>query len=229
MISNQWPKCICSALILLQEAICRVHVSNPPVIPCNFFSFAWMLTGVWWDHSGCVYGQGLPCGMLPLRGLWDGTERWRWASLLPSGWPFALSLLSSETHREWHNPSSCVPASLRANVADSWEPWQTICYVIALFPPSVDFLCMFFSSQQFSCERIWEIFAGLTESVRVWVPAVPNSVYLTRNVARYLNWSVYSYVPFSAAWRFLWAHFGRFFSESTTCYHANGLSHVMHN
>lgn len=67
VVFNQLPKCISSALILLQEAIYRVHVSDPPVILCNF-CFAQMRTGVWWDHSGCVHGQGLPCGMLSLRG-----------------------------------------------------------------------------------------------------------------------------------------------------------------
>lgn len=67
VVSNQLPKCISSTFILVQEAIYRVHMSDPAVILCHF-CFAQMLTGVWWDHSGCVHGQGLPCGMLSLRG-----------------------------------------------------------------------------------------------------------------------------------------------------------------
>lgn len=33
----------------------------------------------------------------------------------------------------------------------------------------------------------------------------------------------YFYMSFSASWRFLWTHFGRFFSESTICSHAYEL------
>lgn len=182
-----------------------------------------MHTGVWWDHSGCVHGQGLPRGMLPLRGLWDGTERWRRASLLPTGWTFALSLLSPETHREWHNPSSCLPAPLLVSVASVGKPGQKTCYMISLSPPSADFLCVFSASRQRSCTRTWEIFAGFTKFLCLWISAASNHVYLTKNVACYLNQSVYFYVPFSAAWRFLWAHFGRFSSESTICSRAYEL------
>lgn len=66
-VSNQQPTFISSTFPLLQEAVKRVHVSDPAAILCNY-CFAWMLAGVWWDHSGCVHGQGLPCGMLSLRG-----------------------------------------------------------------------------------------------------------------------------------------------------------------
>lgn len=173
--------------------------------------------------TGTLTHALIKCAWPLFAGLWDGVERRRRASLLPSRWTFALSLLSPETHREWHNPSSCVPASLLASVADIWKPGQTACYVISLSPPSVDFLCMFFCNRQFSCKRIWEIFAGFSEPVCVWVPAVSNYVYLTKNVACYLSWLVYSYVPFSAIWRFLLARFGRLFRESTTCCHAYEL------
>lgn len=95
--------------------------------------------------------------------------------------------------------------------------------LLSLSSPSADFLCMFFASQQRSCKKIWEIFAGFTKFVCLWVSAASNHVYLTKNVACYLNQSVYFYVPFSAAWKFLWAHFGRFSSESTIYSHAYEL------
>lgn len=126
--SNQLPKCISSTFILLQEAIYRVHVSDPAVILCNF-CFPQMLTGIWWDHSGCVHGQGLPCGMLS---LWGRSEAFSGSghlivitpvifnmeiNLLPyssSSWPIqtlqcdTLSVSDWEISRLWRKVSAAV-------------------------------------------------------------------------------------------------------------------------
>lgn len=122
----QWVSGWCAVHCRLweQNLLCQRLPQSFSSKMCSMWTSHSALRGVWWDHSGCVHGQGLPCGMLSLWGLWTGTERRGRASLLPTRWTLALSLLSSETHREWHNASSCIPAPLLACTADIRKPGQ---------------------------------------------------------------------------------------------------------
>lgn len=136
VVSNQLPKCISSTFILLQEAIYRVHVSDPAVILCNF-CFAPMLTGVWWDHSGCVHGQGLPCGMLSLWG--------RSAAFSGSGHFIVITAIvfKMEINLLPYSSSSWAIQTLQCETlsVSDWEVFRLRTKVFAAMGFSSNFIC----------------------------------------------------------------------------------------
>lgn len=136
VVSNQHFKCICSTFALLQEAIYRVHISDPAVILCNFSS-AWMLTGVRWDHSGCVHGQGLPRGMLPLRG--------RSAAFSESGYLVVVTTIIFEMEINLLPPNGSRWAIQTLHCAtlsvSGWEISILKTKIFAAMCPSCDFIC----------------------------------------------------------------------------------------